>query len=97
MNRDDTIKIARAVRNYPGGIGELTLVWKTFYSKLSVVYKEVSVRGDKQNTVPDQCVKAWLRIFIRDQSQLQPVSYYLVDPPTEAWRDTLEGITRRLP
>jgi hypothetical protein len=82
--------VARAVRNWSGGIGELKLVWKPFYSKLSVEYQQIAVLGDQQNTVPDECVKAWLRIFIRDQSQLQPDSYYIVEPPNDVWREVIK-------
>jgi hypothetical protein len=91
MDRDKTILVARAVRNWPGGIGELKLVWKPFYSKLSVEYQQIAIKGDQQNIVPDECVKAWLRIFIRDQSQLQPDSYYIVEQPTKGWREIIEA------
>lgn len=95
MNRNQTIKIARAIRNYPGGIAEVTLVWKVFYSKFGVEYRQVATLGNLQQTVPDWCVKNWLKTFVRDQSQLQRDSYYLVAPPTEAWRNTIEAILRQ--
>ncbi len=95
MNRNQTIKIARAVRNYPGGVAEVTLVWKVFYSKLAVEYRQVHVKGNMDTEVPDWCVKNHLRTFVRDQSQLQPSSYYLVAPPVEVWREIIEGILRQ--
>lgn len=95
MNRESTIKIARAVRNWPGGVGEITLVWNIFYSKLVVEYREEhKTYGGRYQQPPDYCVKHWLRHFVRDQSQLQSDSYYLVDPPTEVWREIIEGILK---
>lgn len=93
MNRNQTIKIARAVRNYPGGIAEVTLVWRVFHSKLGVEYRQVTDFGNLQQTIPDWNVKAWLRTFV--QGHLQPDSYYLVAPPTETWRNAIEAILRQ--
>ena len=94
MSRNQTIKIARAVRNYPGGIAEGTLVWRVEDSKLGVEYRQVSISGDINCDISDRIVERWLQTFVRDQSTLQPDSYYLVAPPTEAWRDIIEGILR---
>ncbi len=96
---NQTIKIARAVRNYPGGIAEGgiaegTLVWRIFDSKLGVEYRQVSISGDINCDIPDLSVKSWLRIFIRGQSHLQSDSYHLVAPPTEVWRNVIEAILR---
>jgi hypothetical protein len=96
MRRDQVIKIARAVRNYPGGIGEVTLVWRVFYSQLGVEYRQIAVKGNMNTSVPDFCVKNHLRTFVRDQSQLQPDSYYLVAPPTEVWREIIESILKNV-
>ena len=96
MNRESTIKIARAVRNYPGGIGELTLVWNIFYYRLSVQYQQIADKGNMDTEVPDFCVKNHLRTFVRDQSQLQADSYYLVAPPCGAWREIIEGILKHV-
>lgn len=94
MNRDKTIKIARAVRNWPGGVGEITLVWNVYYSKLGIEYRQVADKATFNSSSPDYCVKHWLHHFVRDQSQLQADSYYLVAPPTEVWRETIEGILK---
>ena len=94
MNRNQTITIARAVRNWPGGVGEITLVWNVFYSKLGVEYRQVADKATFNSSPPDYCVKHWLRTFVRDQSQLQADSYYLVDPPCKAWREIIEGILK---
>jgi hypothetical protein len=90
MNKDKTILVARAVRNWPGGIGELKLVWKPFYSKLSVEYRQIAVKGHYEEVVPDEWVKDWLRIFIRHQDHLQKDSYYLVKWPSPRWREFID-------
>jgi len=94
--RERTITIARAVRNWDDAIGEITLVWNIFYSRMEVQYKQVGGRGTFESDPPDWCVKNWLRTFIRDQDQLQKDSYYLVEPPCEAWREIIEGILKHV-
>ncbi len=87
------IKIARAVRYYPGGIAEVTLVWRVSDSKFGVEYQEIDALGDMRNTVPDNYVSFWLSIFAQDH--LQPDFYQLVDPPTETWRNVIEAILKQ--
>jgi len=97
MSKQQTIPIARAMRNWNRGTAEVTLVWRCFYSKLGVEYREVTSDGGfKRNSIPDDCVKNWLWTFIRDQSRLQPDSYYVVDPPHSAWHEILTGLARAL-
>ncbi len=96
MNRNQTIKIARAVRNYPSGIAEGTLVWRVSDSKLGVEYRHVSIFGDINCDIPDLSVRSWFWTFVRPQGQLQLESYYLVSPPTEAWREIIEGILKHV-
>ena len=96
MNRDTTITIARAVLNTTGLVAEVTLVWQVFDSKLGVEYRQVTNLGNMSSSVPDQSVKHWLRTFVRDQSQLQSDSYYLIEPPIAVWREIIEGIVRNL-
>jgi hypothetical protein len=87
MNREDTIVLARAVRNWNGAIGEVTLVWRPFYSKLGVEYRQVTNAGhDMSNDIPDQCVKSWLWVFIRPQFLLERDSYYITQPVIMEWR-----------
>ncbi len=90
------IKIARAVRNYPGGIVEVTLVWKVFSSKLCVEYRQLNDAGTLQQTISDGCVREWLLVFTRDQRRLQDGSYYIVDPPCKAWQEIIEGIVKHV-
>ena len=92
---NQTIKIARVVRNYPGGIAEMTLVWRVSDSKLGIEYRQVATLGNIQTSAPDWGVRGWLWTFVRDQSQLQPDSYYVVDPPTEVWREVIEGVLKQ--
>jgi hypothetical protein len=95
MNRDKTIAIARAIRDYQGGIAEMTLVWRPFYSKLGVEYRQVSNWGDMSNSVPDQCVKHWLWIFIRPQGHLQSDTYCITEPVVREWADIITIHARR--
>lgn len=92
MNK--TIKIARAVRNYPGGIAEATLVWRVFYSKFGVNYHQIDTLGKLQATTSDRNVKTWLPIFVCDQSCLN--SWQLVAPPTDAWQEVIKRIVRMI-
>jgi hypothetical protein len=93
MNREDTIVLARAVRNWKGSIGEVTLVWRPFYSKLGVEYRQVTNDGhDISNSAPDYCVKNWLWTFIRPQNTLQKDSYYINQFLPERWWDIINEL-----
>ena len=89
MNREDTTVLARAVRNWNGAIAEITLVWRPFYSKLGVEYRQVADEATFNSTVPDWCVKNWMWIFVRPQGHLQPDSYYITQPVTAEWADII--------
>ena len=95
MNPNKAIKIARAVRNYPGGISELTLIWRIAYSKFGLEYRQVN-DGDTlpfvTNAIPDHCIREWLTKFVRPQEHLQEDSYFLVAPPSEAWHEVIDTI-----
>ena len=95
MNRDKTLVLARAVYNWLGGIAEVTLVWRPFYCKLGVEYRQVTNWGDMSSSIPDQYVKSWLWIFIRPQGQLQSNSYYITQPVLEEWRTIITVYARR--
>jgi hypothetical protein len=96
MSRDRKIGIARAVRNWDGGVAEITLVWNVFYSKLIVEYREEhKTYGARYQEPPDYCVKHWLRHFVRPQGHLQPDSYHITKEPCAAWREIIEGILKR--
>ena len=85
MNREDTIVLARAVRNWEGSIAEVTLVWRPFYSKLGVEYRQIGDKATFNSTVPDWCVKNWMWIFVRPQDTLQKDSYYITQPVLWEW------------
>lgn len=96
MNREDTIVLARAVRNWEGAIGEATLVWRPFYSKLGVEYRQVTNVGhDMSDSVPDFAVKNWLWTFIRPQDTLQKDSYYITLPVAWEWKSIITVYARR--
>jgi hypothetical protein len=87
MNWDKKITLARAVRNWDGGIAEVTLVWHCFYSKLGVEYTQVTDKGyDIKNSIPDHCVRNWLWIFVRPQEHLSKDSYCITQPVAYEWR-----------
>ncbi len=89
----ENILIARAVRNWTDGIAEVTLVWNTHYSKLRVEYRQVGGGvPDNSTTISDHCVKHWLNRFVRDQTILEPDSYYITVAPGDLWRDIISGI-----
>lgn len=92
MNRDKTFVIARAVRNWDDSIAEVTLVWRYFDSKLSVEYRQVNKGHSHFSITPDWCVKSWLKIFIRDQDNLESDSYYITLPPSIICREFILDI-----
>jgi len=96
MDRKTTVTIARAVRNWTGGIAEVTLVWRPFYSKLGVEYRQVTDRyGAQSNNIHDSSVKNWLWTFIRPQGHLQPDSYYITMEVVREWADIIVIHARR--
>ena len=93
MNRDKTITLARAVRNWEGAIAEITLVWRCYFSKLGIEYRQVTDWGDMSNDIPDQCVKSWLCAFVRPQGHLQPDSYYITQAVAYEWRGIINAVS----
>jgi len=91
MRSGDTIPIASAIRRWPRGGSLCALYWNVRASKLMVCYQEVTDRY-RIHLIPDECVVNWLDHFVRDQSRLQPDSYYIADPPTVEWAAILKLI-----
>jgi hypothetical protein len=85
------IVIARAVRNFEGGIAEVTLIWRGSKSKLGVEFIAVRNGFDtKRFAVPDHGVQIWLDFFTRDQTQLRPTAYLITTEPSPKWKTVLD-------
>jgi len=93
MNWDKKITLARAVRTWEGNIAEITLVWRCYFSKLGIEYRQVSnEHDDLLNDIPDHCVIRWLWIFVRPQEHLSEDSYYITLPPSPLWLNIINAV-----
>lgn len=85
------IVIARAIRNFEGGISELTLSWSVSHSKLKIECLTVKNGVDaKRSVLPDHGVRGWLDLFTRDQTRLEPVQYHISMNPSSRWKTILD-------
>jgi hypothetical protein len=57
-----------------------------------VTYREITAYY-KEQQIPQHCVKAWLHHFTRNETGLQPDSYYLTKRPSEEWRQAIMTVS----
>ena len=71
--------------------GRCLLYFDTRNSKFHIHYTETPPRSII-NPVPDHCVRAWLKQFVRDQSTLHVDSYYIEKPLAEPWLSVVKEL-----
>lgn len=72
-----------------------TLVFDPNYCQFLVRYIEVCLactNHTKSQIIPSQCTLVWLDHFVRDQSTLQPDSYFITEQPNPNWELIIKEI-----